>query len=144
MRFRSIYLNKSTLVNFYSRNWVNMTTTKWPITKLIEERINRLTIQYDRYMDLWEQLMARTPFDKACILDDILPKIAELENEQNKWISVEDRLPEDFSTVWGAWWVYWKLTWKIYHVRDWRFKDDKDIEHVTHWMPLPIPPTTNK
>lgn len=68
----------------------------------------------------------------------------------SEWISVEDRLPEElFSAVL----IYCPDRNNIYCVylnarNEWHIFDDgagqQITERVTHWMPLPSPPTTKE
>ncbi len=58
-----------------------------------------------------------------------------------KWISVEDRLPEDYQDV---------LVWEEHAGRDYVLSWYapfcgwwKETPDVTHWMPLPDPPGEN-
>jgi hypothetical protein len=61
-----------------------------------------------------------------------------------EWISVKDKLPENASDVlvtdgdaqMVAFYGKLKKLW-IFHVDFWHHED------VTHWMPLPEPPTVN-
>ena len=66
------------------------------------------------------------------LLSDALERIEELENQ---WISVEDRLPDSFGEflVCGAGFMgcdYFNET-----INSFAYRDD-----ATHWMPLPPPP----
>ena len=63
---------------------------------------------------------------------------------QSEWISVEERLPEEN----GEYLVYTKYGW--FDVERFKLWDDDDTDGgywweyegiVTHWMPLPEPPT---
>lgn len=84
------------------------------------------------------------------VLNDISALIQQLEAAQPKWISVEERLPEQGKTV--------NLLWKrasgkcevvcgyrclgfntgiAFHIFDYNIYGWSD---VTHWMPLPEPP----
>lgn len=67
--------------------------------------------------------------------------------ESNKWISVEDRLPEELFT---AVLIYCPDKDNIYCAylnarNEWHIFDQGSglwvLERVTHWMPLPVPPT---
>ena len=98
------------------------------------------------------------PYDKdgegwGCVVErnaDALAYIQQLEMRHGKdinvprWISVEERLPEDVITSWliyangdieTACWTHDKygLAW-------WFFVDGEYAIGVTHWMPLPEPP----
>lgn len=63
----------------------------------------------------------------------------------NKWISVEDRLPEPSESISYLVWVdgrpdyvgYWQLSYFNYEDGD---EPEWDYLDVTHWMPLPEPP----
>lgn len=66
-----------------------------------------------------------------------IPANMMLEADKAKWISVEERLPENFDTV-----IIWRndccnacIGWLI----DDRWSVPKGVK-VTHWMPLPEPP----
>lgn len=66
-----------------------------------------------------------------------------------EWISVKDRLPEEYSTnlVWAP--EYhdepFVSIYKNKRFEDIEFRSDDEFriikEFVTHWMPLPKPPT---
>jgi hypothetical protein len=97
-------------------------------------------------LDLYTALRPYCSFDAACTITDII------DNEPTvnpyEWISVEDRLPETNEDVliyrgkrigclvnvytylgnneWEDEYGYWSRT---------------DDESITHWMPLPTPPT---
>ena len=99
------------------------------------------------------------PYDPECfptvdmpkqMAEDALAYIQQLEMRHGKdinvprWISVEERLPEDVITSWliyansdieTACWTHDKygLAW-------WFFVDGEYAIGVTHWMPLPEPP----
>lgn len=79
---------------------------------------------------------------------DCVTLIKHLEAKQPKWISVEERLPEDkketadcYLVTDGAfiWMAYWGC-------KEWQFAQCTDSPYVidwtdiTHWMPLPEPP----
>jgi Protein of unknown function (DUF551) len=77
-------------------------------------------------------------------------KLAEWERE--RWISVEERLPEgesdEYVNIWTRWNDIetakreWQQGWKPDH---WRTREGARIENedVTHWKPLPQGPNTN-
>lgn len=67
------------------------------------------------------------------------------------WISVKDRLPEvDSRVLWqGAFSDEYKFTGRLRRNGEWEYISVvADVEHclsdVTHWMPLPPPPTTKE
>lgn len=67
----------------------------------------------------------------------------------NEWISVEDRLPENMDTVLalckdGGMFVGRYMSWGQWEI--WTaMKSTRIVRRtVTHWMPLPAPPTENK
>jgi hypothetical protein len=62
---------------------------------------------------------------------------------QSEWISVEDERPETETTVLvrterGYIFTSWASNVDVF----W-FYDEEEDDHVTHWQPLPAPPTTN-
>lgn len=70
----------------------------------------------------------------------LLPLEDKKENEANKWISFKDRLPVDgksylFYTKGGCRILFYQEKGKFYY--------DENIwcDKITHWMPLPEPPT---
>ena len=65
--------------------------------------------------------------------------------ERDRWISVEESLPEDFQKVLVFWWehsepmidtAFWQKDAKHFDGQHWVRMEDK----VTHWRPLPEPP----
>lgn len=56
----------------------------------------------------------------------------------SKWISVKDRLPESY----GKYWVFrgGKCHTEVWNNTGWAYNNTS----VTHWMPLPEPPKTEK
>lgn len=73
---------------------------------------------------------------------DALAYIQRLEAKVPKWISVEDRLPEEPGEVLMA--LYGRVCIAWYHI-DGRFESGSGLvfsaeKAVTHWMPLPEPP----
>lgn len=68
-----------------------------------------------------------------------LREAADLLQSVSEWISVKDKLPEDDGHYMCA------LTFEIIVINTWyEGKWVADSEYVTHWMPLPEPPTENK
>ena len=73
---------------------------------------------------------------------------------QSEWISVEDRLPEHHSLILAAWrplkggscrvdaFIY-DATSQEYSSLNSGNKLNNNVAGVTHWQPLPAPPTTN-
>ena len=57
-----------------------------------------------------------------------------------KWISVEERLPEEETSVLICGWGYVDIGWII--DGGWRseYINDYSADEITHWMPLPEPP----
>lgn len=67
--------------------------------------------------------------------------IRQLEAQAQRWISVEDRLPEESEDVL----VFCRndnITWNTiaHRVRTLWWRSGVPIESITHWMPLPEPP----
>lgn len=89
-------------------------------------------------MKLTEELRNKQSRDNRALLDRAADRIEELEAEchkQSEWISVKESLPEEFEDVLtcdGNGNVDIGYVW----MRGW------NIEHVTHWMPLPKAPKT--
>lgn len=70
----------------------------------------------------------------------------------SEWISVNDRLPIEKDDLTGYWNTVDVIACKGQHVFCCRFDagntcgfwhkfNDDGAEHITHWMPLPSPPT---
>ena len=61
----------------------------------------------------------------------------------SKWISVEDRLPEEGVSV-----IVWHRHWSVGMARRGMNEEFLPIglinDKATHWMPLPAPPTDSK
>jgi hypothetical protein len=60
---------------------------------------------------------------------------------EHEWISVDDRLPEQYSVAIvfdGEWVGEAEYDGKRFH-----WSSDEDIAFATHWMPLPEPPEMN-
>jgi len=60
-----------------------------------------------------------------------------------EWISVEDRLPDDSIYLLGCdanlcMWVV------CFYEGHWEDMLDRQIQDITHWMPLPKPPASNR
>lgn len=98
------------------------------------------------YGKLWDKYieMPQTTHD----WDAMEKKIAELEEGKQKWISVNDRLPENISHVLIFSNVSVKTGYAYYINNDWLYLTNQEnfwiskqphIE-ITHWMPLPEPP----
>ena len=93
-------------------------------------------------------------------INEILPHYATLREQEQKWISVEERLPEvlDLYLVVVKQKYSWEKTYRIstdcasYQpfgedgyidgcwdtCNDW--DEGEDYIHITHWMPMPEPP----
>lgn len=74
-------------------------------------------------------------------LNDFLrDKVKELEAQAHKWISVEERLPEEEVQVL----VYGRIFMDIGWILDSKWKSEYinayDDDEITHWMPLPEAP----
>lgn len=100
-----------------------------PQTERVGDEYSRLGTQYK-----WEGWQARAA--------------------QSEWISVEDRLPEHHSLILAAWrplkggscrvdaFIY-DATSQEYSSLNSGNKLNNNVAGVTHWQPLPAPPTTN-
>ena len=71
-------------------------------------------------------------------VEEYQKRIAELEASQPKWISVKDRLPKDCTdvltnTLVGCYVGYYDNDVGLWY--------ETGPTEVTHWMPLPEPPT---
>lgn len=95
------------------------------------------------------QPMKNEPIKQCCkdlweVIDSFQNKITELES-QNKWISVEDRLPlgcsRNYLTYRPSAPIESRVssTWYDPNYNGWSGKYS-----VTHWMPLPAPPSKVK
>ena len=89
-----------------------------PQTERVGDEYSRLGTQYK-----WEGWQARAA--------------------QSEWISVQDRLPDTETTVLvcterGYIFTSWASDVDVF----W-FYDEEEDDRVTHWQPLPAPPTTN-
>ena len=92
--------------------------------------------------------------DDAMHVIDSMPAADVVEQEQeskptNGWISVEDRLPERNQAVLG-WYKDNPFAGYTYGVVSWNGKGwvfvyaQRYVTNVTHWMPMPEPPKTEK
>ena len=92
--------------------------------------------------------------DDAMHVIDSMPAADVVEQEQeskptNGWISVEDRLPEKNQAVLG-WYKDNPFAGYTYEVVSWNGKGwvfvyaQRYVTNVTHWMPMPEPPKTEK
>ena len=96
-------------------------------------------------------MMGLTCFDVVALIDDLreenanlTARIAELEEKQ-RWIPVSERLPEDTERMLTIVYDAFEDTTAIsilqhYGDGDW-FSWDSGRYVVTHWMPMPEPPT---
>ena len=62
---------------------------------------------------------------------------------QQRWISVTERLPENDVEV-LAFTIFTFMASYDHERREWRTSDCALLPGVTHWMPLPAPPTDAK
>lgn len=109
--------------------WMDELYPTNPQTERVGDEYSRLGTQYK-----WEGWQARAA--------------------QSEWISVEDRLPEHHSLILAAWrplkggscrvdaFIY-DATSQEYSSLNSGNKLNNNVAGVTHWQPLPAPPTTN-
>lgn len=98
--------------------WMDELYPTNPQTERVGDEYSRLGTQYK-----WEGWQARAA--------------------QSEWISVEDERPETETTVLvrterGYIFTSWASNVDVF----W-FYDEEEDDRVTHWQPLPAPPTTN-
>ena len=104
-------------------------------------------------LTLSDKYLKTNNFDGVLIVDDcigVIDKMPEISNKSQEWISVNDRLPDNYIHKHGA--------YKEFIVRINRascattlrydgksfYDDEFNSYNVTHWMPLPEPPKENK
>lgn len=102
----------------------------------LKARIKELESQCTQYQS---ELMNRNP---ALNTD-----ISKMETTTTKWISANDRLPEEqidvlFIEEDGC--VHIGEMWKAKNEVYWFGRGEPCCNYVTHWMPIPTPPTTEK
>ena len=106
-------------------------------------------------MTLVEELRNKQSRDNRDLLDRAADRIEELESKQSEWISVEERLPDNYRTVLVAC-EYTTIGGGVriiviglYGGGFWSLADADGTHHltkynmhavVTHWMPLPEAP----
>lgn len=79
--------------------------------------------------------------------DYLRDKVKQLEAQVPKWISVQERLPEEYKPVLvyakhtPEYFSDWSVVMEDVWLGDgWDCNADTDVHEVTHWMPLPEPP----
>ena len=125
---------------------------KWVTTMTREETIKLLTAELrDRSECYYSYLQHYGHKDKAeeNYLDALHMTLSAL-REQPRWISVTERLPEIYKTVLvyrenlsvsGGYMSLEFLTTDFGHATQWSNDLQTWKSKVTHWMPLPEPPT---
>jgi len=83
-------------------------------------------------------LITENNWNNRPIEDALTARIAELEQQQ-RWIPVEERLPEDSDWVLGLYNGY-RVTSPIYYDVEYGWVR---VETPDYWMPLPNPPEVN-
>ena len=116
-------------------------------SKEFQELKTRLT--YDAKNEMWVDL---TVDEIKTILSETHNLMEEIDRltAANKWVSVSERLPIENKPVLVSvkGYVYPKIGWHCHNIEipQWSTADDlyfHDISYseVTHWQPLPTPPT---
>lgn len=82
----------------------------------------------------------RTVIDALDLIDHLEARIAELEAKQPKWISVEERLPEEKESVFVHYVDGWMTIAFLLDGKWYQSGRGTSWLSVTHWMPLPEPP----
>ena len=72
------------------------------------------------------------------VTDDTIAYIQQLEAQVPRWISVEERLPEEYRRVLGT--CCMGVFEAMYDGKYWRIAELPFEDTVTHWMPLPEAP----
>ena len=102
----------------------------------IKQGIKYLTIKdITEKLEAWHAGLAYYYAEDAAA--DALAYIQQLESQAPKWISVEERLPEQYATV-----IIWRDDCKNASI-GWLISGYWSVPkgvRVTHWMPLPEPP----
>ena len=90
--------------------------------------------------------------DAADAIEELLDELTTIRKQFPRWISVEERLPEQFICVFATDgedvgiaafqgfiddYPVWSNAWNLEYIED---QYDEDFLQVTHWMPLPAPP----
>ena len=70
-----------------------------------------------------------------------LEALAEVATKDDGWISVSERLPEEYGNY-IAWWDGFIELLFFWKEKKWYYDDDWVNIWVTHWMNLPLSPTT--
>lgn len=100
--------------------------------KMKDYKVQNIDIdsQYDMwYIEALEELIERLESMK----DDHLP-------QDDWWISVDIWMPNQGIKVMTKSKSRWEIEW--YYVWFWHDTEMPRIDWVTHWQPLPLPPTT--
>ena len=105
--------------------------------------------EFERLINAWNDLPDEIRMDRRLNdLADVIMKYpapnkqAALAHSQ-QWISVSDRLPEKGADI--LVWCGWVIS-AMYDGKSTFYTEDgtNPIYQVTHWMPLPQPPITNR
>ena len=99
----------------------------------------------EKALAAWKQMRAEISEENHLFVGTINPEMVDLAIEaleRDRWISVEERLPEPHTRVIGF--MAWKSIMTVEYQNGHWYNIDH-LEHmpdeaVTHWMPLPEPP----